>query len=128
MAKHAKQPNWWLVAILCAVCMLAGVAVSLVAVYLPRIAPAEGGAFSYVSAPTVSSAPPTVTTVTEETTITTTQAKYQTLSITSHKKNSTTDEPFTVFRGTSDPDSPLTVNGQEIQRDAVGAFAIEMSL
>ena len=128
MAKHAKQPNWWLLGILCAVCIMAGVAVSLVAVYLPRIVPAEGGAFSYVSTPTVSSAPPTVTTAMEEITTTTTQAKYQALSITSHKKNSTTDEPFTVFRGTSDPDSPLTVNGQEVARDAVGAFAIEMSL
>ena len=125
MAKHSKEPNWWLMGILCAVCVAAGVAVALVAAYLPRIAPTEGEVYSSSSSVvTVSSLPPTITTVTE----TTTQPKYQTLSITSHKKNSTTDEPFTVFRGTSDPDSPLTVNGQEIPRDAVGAFAVEMPL
>lgn len=127
MAKHSKQPNWWLMGILCAVCVAAGVAVALVAAYLPRIAPTEGEAYSSSSSvAAVSSLPPTITTVAEETT--TTQAKYQTLSITSHKKNSTTDEPFTVFRGISDPDSPLTVNGQAIQRDAVGAFAVEVPL
>lgn len=125
MAKHSKEPNWWLMGILCAVCVAAGVAVALVAAYLPRIAPTEGEVYSSSSSVvTVSSLPPTITTVTE----TTTQPKYQTLSITSHKKNSTTDEPFTVFRGTSDPDSPLTVNGQEIPRDAVGAFAVEVPL
>lgn len=131
MAKHGKQPNWWLMGILAAVCVAAGVAVALVAAYLPRVAPAVGGVSSSSSAPAESSAVTTVTTTTADTSVTattTTQAKYQKLSVTSHKASSTTDEPFTVFRGTSDPDSPLLINGQEVKRDAVGVFAVEMKL
>jgi len=132
MAKHSKQPNWWLMGILAAVCVIAGVAVALVAAYLPRVAPAGGGVSSSSSAPAESSAVITVTTTTDttaaDTTATTTRGKYTKLSVTSHKASSTTDEPFTVFRGTSDPDSPLLVNGQEVKRDAVGVFAVEMKL
>ncbi len=141
MAMHIKQRNWWLLGILSAVCVAAGVAVALVAVYLPRIAPAGGGgavsssSSSWASAPEESSAAVTVitteTTTTTETTVTTTtttQAKYRKLSVTSHKTKTTTDEPFTVFRGTSDPDSPLYINGKEVKRDTVGVFAVEMAL
>ena len=138
MATHNKQRNWWLLGILSAVCVAAGIAVALVAAYLPRIAPVGGGAApscSSVSATEESSAPVTVITTTETTTTTTTvttttttQAKYRKLSVTSHKTTSTTDEPFTVFRGTSDPDSPLYINGQEVKRDKVGVFAVEMTL
>lgn len=131
MGKHSKQPNWWLLGILCAVCIAAGVAAALLAVYLPRVTPADGGVSSAVSVPEETSAPPTVTTTSPTASTaapTTTRAKYQKLSVTSHKAASATDEPFTVFRGTSDPDSPLTVNGQTVKRDAVGVFAIEMPL
>ena len=129
MAKHGKQPNWWLLGILCGVCIVAGVAVALVSAYLPRMAPAGTVMSSAESVAEASSVPiTTTTTATEITATTTTRSKYTKLSVTSHKTNSTTDEPFTVFRGTSDPDSPLYLDGTEVKRDSVGVFAVEMTL
>ena len=37
-------------------------------------------------------------------------------------------EPKFTFRGTSDPNQSLTVNGQEVQRDEEGNFTLEVSL
>ena len=132
MVKHGQKPNWWLLGMLCAVCIIAGIAVALVVAFWPRSAPTDAPVSSFVSVtqPSVVTTTTTTTTTTaaSSTTATTTRTKFQKLSVTSHKANTTTDEPFTVFRGTSDPDSPLTINGQAIQRDAAGAFAAEMKL
>ena len=40
----------------------------------------------------------------------------------------TVTEDHITFLGASDPDFPLTVNGEEVKRDASGAFALEKEL
>ncbi|MEE1185587.1 MAG: N-acetylmuramoyl-L-alanine amidase [Acutalibacteraceae bacterium] len=51
------------------------------------------------------------------------------LSVTSHKsKETTTTEPFTVFRGTCDPQFPLTINGETVEKDSNGIFVVEKQL
>ncbi len=51
------------------------------------------------------------------------------LEITSHKSTDiTTVSPFTVFSGKSDPAYPLLLNGNEVERDALGNFNIELEL
>ena len=136
MAKHSAKPKWWQIAVVAAVCLLTAIAVAVIAAHLGRSTPADGTVSSASSAvttlvdTTTTTESTTTTTTTEDTaTTTTTRAKYTALSVTSHKSTATsTDEPFTVFRGTSDPDSPLTVNGQTVKRDAVGVFSVEMKL
>lgn len=49
------------------------------------------------------------------------------LNITSSVDYSTTD-PFAVITGTSDPKQPLTVNGDAIERNSDGSFALEVQL
>ncbi len=136
MAKHYAKTKWWLIAAVAAACVLAAVGVAFLVASLARSAPAGGTVSSAVSVESVvtttsASTSTTTTTTLPSTTVTTTttRAKYQKLSVTSHKSTSTsTNEPFTVFRGTSDPDSPLYLNGQEVKRDAVGVFSVEMTL
>ena len=134
MVKHGRNPNWWLLGILCAVGIVAGVTVALMVAFWPRSAPADAPVSSFVSVTEPSSVPLTTTTTATTTTTTstvittTTRAKFQKLSVTSHTAHTPTDEPFTVFRGPSDPASPLTINGQAVKRDAAGAFAAEMKL
>lgn len=71
----------------------------------------------------------TTTTTTEAPTTTTTKAPKTELTVTSHKKTAvTTNEPFTVFAGTSDPLYPLLLDGAEVTRDKTGAFSIEKDL
>lgn len=134
MAKHSARPKWWVYAVVAAVCVLAAVSVALMAAHLGQSAPADGTVSSDTSAvttlqTTTTAADSTTTATTETATTTTTRAKYTALSVTSHTKTaSSTNEPFTVFRGTSDPDSPLLLNGREVKRDAVGVFSVEMTL
>ena len=72
--------------------------------------------------------PPSATTTAAPTT-TTTKAPKTELTITSHKSTSvTTNEPFTVFAGTSDPLHPLLLDGVEVKRDKTGAFSVEREL
>lgn len=89
-----------------------------------------------VMAVTTTSATLPVTTTTTTTTSVTTQAPTTStthrepgLAITSHRPGrSDTDQPATVFKGTSDPAHPLTVNGKAVERTADGAFALECTL
>ena len=51
------------------------------------------------------------------------------LNITSHNSTeTTTNEPFTVFKGTCDPQFPLTINSEEVNKDSNGVFVIEKQL
>ena len=43
-------------------------------------------------------------------------------------KDTTVTEDHITFLGSSDPDHPLTVNGEEVKRNASGAFALEKEL
>ena len=44
------------------------------------------------------------------------------------KKNYTTTDSIAVITGKSDPTKPLTMNGNEVTRNADGSFAVEVSL
>ncbi|MBQ7089408.1 MAG: N-acetylmuramoyl-L-alanine amidase [Clostridia bacterium] len=71
----------------------------------------------------------TATTVTTTSVPTTTTTRRRELQITSHRKTAvTTNEPFTVFAGSSDPDQPLLLDGAEVKRDKNGAFSVEKVL
>ena len=47
---------------------------------------------------------------------------------TPEKRTYTTQEPQVNFYGASDPNFPLTLNGQELQRNSEGVFSLEMDL
>ena len=152
MAKHGKKTNWKLWVLLAAVCLLVAAAVMGLCLLWPD-SPADTSVDTSVetttatitetqtvTVPTVSTSETTTsteesTTTTEESTTTTkpftttTAAPKVMLEITSHRKTTiTTNEPITVFRGTSDPKYSLKVNGKVVERDEDGAFALEYEL
>lgn len=47
---------------------------------------------------------------------------------TPEKRTYTTQEPQVNFYGASDPNFPLTLNGQELERNGEGVFSVEMDL
>ena len=71
----------------------------------------------------------TATTMTAQPPTTTTTQRGRVLEITSHKRSDITiTEPFTVFAGTSDPDQPLLLNGEPVERAPSGAFSVDRTL
>lgn len=128
--KHAGKPSPLVWVAAAAACLAAA---GLVWLGLTALTPAEEP--SYL--PTGNTAVTTVGTEVQAPTLppaTTTTAPPEAppeigLSVTSHESTAvTTTEPVTVFRGTSDPAHPLTLNGKAVERTADGAFAVECTL
>lgn len=86
------------------------------------------GASTASTTTTVTTEPSAATTTTDAPTTTTTQPEKK-LVVRSHKaQDITVTQPFTHFYGSSDPKSPLTVNGKEVKRDSKGDFSYEQEL
>ncbi|MBQ8683482.1 MAG: N-acetylmuramoyl-L-alanine amidase [Clostridia bacterium] len=124
-----KQKKWLVLAAVVAV--LAALAVVFFCLHLPTSpgeAPMSSRPVAATTATTTTATQTPTTSATQAVTTTTTKRELR-LDITSHRAGHTsTDEPTTVFKGTSDPAHPLTVNGETVQRTADGAFALEYSL
>lgn len=136
--------NKWTWLTLAAVCLVALTVTSFILGSLPAagptgIPPATTTATTTSTTATTTATTATTTTATETTTsttvtttsvtTTTTRASKKELTVTSHKKTSTTtNEPITVFAGSSDPEYPLLLDGVEVTRDKYGSFSIEREL
>lgn len=124
--KHGKNPSLliWVAAV--AACLAAA---GLVWLGLSMLTPTEGPSYLPTGNTAVTTVGTEVQAPTLPPTTTTTAPPEIGLSVTSHGDTTvTTAEPVTVFRGTSDPAHPLTLNGKAVERTADGAFAVECTL
>ena len=124
--KHAGKPSPLVWVAAAAACLAAA---GLVWLGLTALTPAEEPSYLPTGNTAVTTVGTEVQAPTLPPTTTTTAPPEIGLSVTSHESTAvTTTEPVTVFRGTSDPAHPLTLNGKAVERTADGAFAVECTL
>lgn len=118
-----------LIAVIAAVAMLiGGTAWGIWKARSGKTPPSPTPAGATTSAVTTTSTQPPTAETTSTAPPTTTQPEKK-LVVRSHKSQDiTVTKPFTHFYGSSDPQSPLTVNGKAVKRDSKGDFSYEQEL
>ena len=121
MRKHSKRNNFKLPAIILSILVLTAVAVFLTIKLLPKVSDTDiSPVDDFVSSELFfeSSVIESVVSEPEKTLIMSSPSS----------KSVTVTEDHIVFSGISDPDYPLLIDGEEIKRDAKGAFSVEKKL